>query len=626
MPTPFATKTNRLFRPILGWVLLCLGCFLGSAQAQGLQSLHWTMDPSAQAQVATVAALPETRWQALNGAFSRGFTPQAVWLRVRYTTAAHTPALLELEQTSLHEVDFFYPDASGAWVHRPGVSADWEHPRALDYRRPLLQLPDAPNGGTVYVRVHTQSSLTIEVRLWALSDWVRNSQRDALWWGLFFGFNLMVVVFFGLYAYWTRIKMHAVYALYMLSLLLVTFLTGGWHTHLTTWGTTSLWFALLGIVLSWVHFVAMVFDFELLNLRQTRPRLTTTVLWFTGLVGVTATIGIAAGHYRTFVPLIQLIGTGLIVLNMYLGVSELKKGNPNARLFLWAFGIFYIGVLIRYLHNFGVVEPSTLTKNSYQMAAFLHMMIMSVGIFSSYNRLQTEKNAAVALAEQEHAQRQRQGDFLGLVSHELRTPLTIVSTAADNLVRAPIAQAERDRVNKIRRATERMRTIIEGYLNAERLTQAPNAAALQTIHLNSLCKQVIHNAQERSPHPIHLHIPTDCAMTMQGDVLQIQIALDNLVANAIAHSSPGAAVEVGLWSDDQTCCVEVTNHGDPIAEQDLPHVFERFYRGHNAMQRTGSGLGLYLVHQIAGHHQGQVRAVNLPDGRCRFVLSLAKGG
>jgi signal transduction histidine kinase len=625
MSVAFVTKSNRLVRLIQGCVLICLCLVWGKAEAQALQSLHWTIDPSAQAKVQTVSAMPESRWQTLDGFFSRGFSAEAVWVRVRYTTERATPGLLELEQAALHEVDFFYQDGAGAWVHQPGVRSTLEHPRVLDYRRPLLQLPDAPQGATVYVRVHTQTSLASEVRLWSHSDWVRNSQRDTLWWGLFFGFNLMVVVFFGLYAYWTRIKLHAVYALYMLTLLMATFLTGGWYAQLTTWGTSALWLGLLGIVISWVNFVAMVFDFEFLNVRQTRRRLATAVLWFTGLASVVATVGIAWGHYRSVVPLSQLIGAGLIFLNMYLGVSELKKGNPRASFFLWAFGIFYAGVLIRYLRNFGVLEPNAITENSYQMAAFAHMMIMSVGIFSSYNRLQIEKNAAVALAESEQLHRQRQGEFLGLVSHELRTPLTIVSVAADNLVSAQIAPLERERVNKIRRAAERMRLIIEGYLNAERLTQAPTPDTFQTIYLESLCKQIIQNAQEKSPHTINLKIQAGSQNTLLGNALEIQIAMDNLVGNAIAHSSSADPVEVQLSSDDQMCTVVVTNHGDPIPEQDLPHLFERFYRASNATYRTGSGLGLYLVQQIADHHQGQVSAINLPDGRCRFVLSLRKG-
>lgn len=625
MLTSFATKPNSWFRLIQAWVLTCLCVFLAPTQAQQVQSMQWTIDPSAQVTIEAVDALPESRWALLDGSFSRGFSAEAVWLRVRHTSVDNTPHLLELEQAVLQEVDFYYRDASGsAWIHQPGVRSTWDHPRALDYRRPVLQLPDASKGATVYVRVYSKSSLASQVRVWNQRDWVRNSQRDTLWWGLFFGFNLMVVVFFGFYAYWTSIKLHAVYALYMLTLLSTTFLTGGWYTQLTTWGTSALWLGLLGIALSWINFVAMLFDFEFLNIRKTRPRLTNSVLWFTGLASVVATVGIALGHYRSFVPLSQLIGAGLIVLVMYLGISELRKGNPRARLFLWAFGIFYAGVLIRYLRNFGALEPNIITENIYQIAAFAHMMIMSVGIFSSYNRLQVEKNAAVALAEYEQAQRQRQSDFLGLVSHELRTPLTIVSTAADNLQRANLAVPERDRVRKIQRATDRMRTIIEGYLNAERLTQAPAPDTLQTIHFESLCKQVINDAQEKSAHPITLKILTHGPHSLKGSALQVQTALDNLIANAVAHSVPNVAVEVQLSSDDKSCTLLVINRGDPIPEKDLPHLFDRFYRGSNAAYRPGSGLGLYLVQQIADHHHGQVSALNLTEGRCGFELTLSK--
>jgi len=617
----------------MGWLLLGWGAAHALVNsdhdpAPVIQGMHWTSDPSAQASAKIIAALPPSAWQAMDRSISKGFTADAVWLRLSYRTPSiATPQtwLLEINQTALHEVDFFYTDVHGQWVQHSGIR---KHPRealAFDYRRPLIRLPEAPQGATVYVRIHTQTSLAAEVRIWSYEDWINSRSSETLWWGLFFGSNVLVVVFFGFYAYWTRLKLHAVYALYMLSLLSASVLTGNWQSLITTSGSSYLWLGLLGIVLGWINFIAMVFDFELLRIRESRKRLTSIVLWFTGVASAVATLGVMMGHYRTFVPISQLIGAGLICLNIYIGISELRKGNPQAKLFLWAFGIFYVGVLIRYLRNFGVLEPNLINENSYQVAAFAHMLIMSVGIFSGYNRMHRERNAALAMAKSEQEQRQRQSEFLALVSHELRTPLTVVSAAAENLIdHKGLDYDGQERVSKIQRAADRMRNIIEGYLNAERLSGSTQLTNKQDFNLLGVCRQAIKNAQEKKPHPIELQFRVSGSDTMRGDALQIGLAMDNLLNNAINYSLSDSPVIVTVDGTHAAFSICVTNQGEPIDELDLPHIFKRFYRGRNAKHCPGSGLGLYFVQLVATTHQGYVRAENLPNGHCRFTLVLVR--
>jgi len=255
----------------------------------------------------------------------------------------------------------------------------------------------------------------------------------------------------------------------------------------------------------------------------------------------------------------------------------------------------------------------------------VHMIIMSVGIFSSYNRLQRERNDALALAEAEHKQREQQAEFLGLVSHELRTPLTVVSTAADNMEQQSVLdELGRQRLSKIQRATEKMRNIIDGYLNAERLASTTHRYAQEPIDLLVVCRQSIKAAQEKLEHPVRLHLDGVGNFKMTGDALQIQVAIDNLLSNAQSHTTDDAAIEVHLRTSQDALTIEVTNKGDPIDPSDLPHLFERFYRGRNAKHRPGSGLGLHLVQVVAAMHHGHVLAESLPSGHCRFTLVLGR--
>jgi two-component system sensor histidine kinase MprB len=95
-------------------------------------------------------------------------------------------------------------------------------------------------------------------------------------------------------------------------------------------------------------------------------------------------------------------------------------------------------------------------------------------------------------------------------------------------------------------------------------------------------------------------------------------AVNNLLDNAARHSRPGALVEISAGPEG----VRVRDHGDGVAESDLPHLFDRFYRGAAARGLPGTGLGLAIVRQVAEQHGGSVRAANAPGGGAEFTLTL----
>jgi two-component system sensor histidine kinase MprB len=105
---------------------------------------------------------------------------------------------------------------------------------------------------------------------------------------------------------------------------------------------------------------------------------------------------------------------------------------------------------------------------------------------------------------------------------------------------------------------------------------------------------------------------------VEGAPERIGRAVNNLLDNASRHSPPGGRVEVTV---DRTG-VRVRDHGEGIPEQDLPHVFDRFFRGADTRGSQGSGLGLAIVRQVAEQHGGSVAAVNASDGGAVFSLRL----
>jgi len=587
------------------------------------------LDQSNNKTIEDVVALSHEKWQPLTGPMSLGFTKAAVWLQFDYaalTLTADQKWLLELDQPLLQNVRMYWLDSTGSWQSQIDTLDDGGASLSYNYRRPVFVLPANSKDGQVWLRISTKTSMSSSFYVWRHDAFAASRSQESFLWGLVFGCYVFVILFYGMYSFWTRNRLHAFYTVYILGNFMAAWLTGNWSGFIGITASSSTLVLLLGVIISWINFFGTLFNLQLLGLYETRPQFSKGLLGLTAAIGVVGSAGVLMGHYSVAIPWVQSSVIAIIIVNVYLGVSELLKRNPNAPLFLWGFSVFYVGVVVRYLRNMGWLEPSFLTEHSYQIGSFVHMIIMSVGIFSSYNRLQKERNEAVALADAEHQQREQQASFLGLVSHELRTPLTIVSTAADNMEQqSALDPSAKERLSKIQRAAERMSKIIEGYLNTERLTGPAAQEAKQIIDVLPIARQSIRTAQEKKFHPIELTLEGEGNFKLNGDALQLQIAIDNLLSNALSHTTPGTPIVLQLLAELDFITITVTNQGEPIDPTDLPHVFERFYRGRNAKNRPGSGLGLHLVQVVAAMHNGHVLAENLSAGYCRFTLVLGRG-
>jgi len=209
-----------------------------------------------------------------------------------------------------------------------------------------------------------------------------------------------------------------------------------------------------------------------------------------------------------------------------------------------------------------------------------------------------------ALDASVHAQRQLVAD----ASHELRTPVTSLRTNVEILQQTPdMEPAERqwmlgEVVDQIEELTLLMNDLIDLARGDE-----PGADS-EDVRLDLIVSEVVERARKRAPGtPILLELePTIVA----GLPARLERAVSNLIDNAIKYSAPKEAVEVALQAKELT----VRDHGPGISAEDLPHVFDRFYRGVHSRGRPGSGLGLAIVRQVVDQQGGSVVAERAPGG------------
>jgi PAS domain S-box-containing protein len=213
-------------------------------------------------------------------------------------------------------------------------------------------------------------------------------------------------------------------------------------------------------------------------------------------------------------------------------------------------------------------------------------------------------------------------EFIANVNHELRTPLTNLILYYQMLNAHP-AEKTKERLDVIGRELQRLRALIENLLNLSRLDLGQATFNPRPRDLNQLIQNLVDDrhvlAEERN---LTLKVELDQALPyVWVDEAMIVQAISNVLTNAMKYTPPGGYVEIRTKvMDDQSgkpgVAISVQDTGPGINQDDLPHLFERFYRG-SAGHETGApgtGLGLAIVKEVVERHHGRIEVENVVNG------------
>ncbi len=231
-------------------------------------------------------------------------------------------------------------------------------------------------------------------------------------------------------------------------------------------------------------------------------------------------------------------------------------------------------------------------------------------------RLATAFNAMLSSLA---ASRDRQRQLVADAGHELRTPLTSLRTNLDLLAQAGVStrltpEARADLLADVQGQIAEMTTLIGDLVELAR--EDPGAAAPQSVELGGVVEQAVTRVRRRAPGLVFDVRAEPWWVT--GDATSLERAVTNLLDNAAKWSPPGGSVTAHLVDG----VLVVSDQGGGIAERDLPHVFERFYRSTESRSMPGSGLGLSIVRAVAERHGGEVRAGANAEGGAAFWFTI----
>ncbi|MGQ0840691.1 sensor histidine kinase [Actinokineospora sp.] len=227
-----------------------------------------------------------------------------------------------------------------------------------------------------------------------------------------------------------------------------------------------------------------------------------------------------------------------------------------------------------------------------------------------------------AVAESQERQRRLVAD----AGHELRTPLTSLRTNLELLLAAEApgapnlsAQDHADIQDDLRAQLDELTQLIGDLVELAREDAAP--AVQEHVELLEVVEQALDRARRRASH-VHFDVKLQ-PWHLVGHAASLERAVLNLLDNAVKFSPPGGTVRVELQpAGDGYAFLQVADAGPGITDDDLPHVFDRFYRSSEARTLPGSGLGLAIVKQAAERHGGSVFASRSADGGALMAMRL----
>jgi signal transduction histidine kinase len=559
---------------------------------------------------------------ALDKPLSFGFTPAAVWLRLNLSSPKTQEWWLQIEQPILENVTVFERDPGGFWRRYSNALSETAALPGLDTRKPTFALqlsPDEPR--LVLIRLQTRTAMVSGISLWQPQKLTAKTSSESFVWGMVIGAYALVIVFYTLFSIWTKKSVYTLYSALIFINFASAMLTDKWNYDLGLNLSPGAQITILGLFVSLAPTASFAFQNAYARTYDHWPRFTQSVLVTSMAVSFVGALLALTGQYRLSALLVQSFSVVMVAINTVLLSWLSLLRNRKAQLLLLAFSIFHLSVGWRYMRNMGYVEPSYLNEHAYQIGAFVHMLILSTGIFSGYNRLRQESERQQAKAIAEAQLREQQSQFLGMVAHEVKTPLAVITASADNLqLTAGMPASALQRVEKISRNSTKIQNIFQSYLDNEQVLNSNKPFHFKELDLSGLVHSLAQDFQDT--HGTTIFLTTEPNLKVHADRQLLSIAINNLLDNAHKYAPPDSVITVSVTSHHRQASITVTDNGPGIDEDDLPNIFNAYYRGSNSARQSGSGLGLHLVRYIAEQHKGTATAIRKDNGGMNFVIML----
>lgn len=310
-------------------------------------------------------------------------------------------------------------------------------------------------------------------------------------------------------------------------------------------------------------------------------------------------------------------------------VSTLRQADLSlGQLRTWLFSLIpltlvFASVIGWFLARFALKPVGKMIRQAQQIGAEqLHKRIYIPKTGDELEQLAVTFNDMLARLERTF---KRLRQFSAAASHELRTPLTVMKGELEVALRTRRDTDEYERVLKTQlEALNEMVGIVEQLLTLARSEEGEEAVEWRPIELRALVQQASEIwrkiADEKG---IRLEIFAQESVWVRGEEHLLERLVANLLDNAIKHTLPKGSVGLQVWNNGENACFVVQDTGPGIAQDELPKIFDKFFRKSSANgNHRSTGLGLGLCRWIVEAHQGRIEVSSLPGKGATFTVWL----
>jgi signal transduction histidine kinase len=299
----------------------------------------------------------------------------------------------------------------------------------------------------------------------------------------------------------------------------------------------------------------------------------------------------------------------------YIALSSLLLLGATVLLALWG---------IRH----GLLPLQALAQQAAQISTHNWELHASEGALQTKELRPLTQSMTTMLTRLQHSFDQ-QREFMGNAAHELKTPVAVLKSTLQSLLQRPRASEEyRAGVEHSLEDLERLEQLLQWMLRLARAEQWAHGALrrdLQVIDITASCEEAVERIRLRAENNNNtVHLFKNGPVPFRADPEDLQLVWTNLLDNAVRYSPEGGVVKVSVGGVGGAARIVFEDHGPGIAPDDLPHVFERFYRGDPSRNRAtgGFGLGLAIAKALVEAYGGTITAESEPGKGTRMLIEL----
>jgi signal transduction histidine kinase len=524
-----------------------------------------------------------------------------------------------------------------------------------------------PKGKTsdIYIRLTTKSVFKVDLALGTQSA----TTRYGMMYGLILGGILGFLIFSGaaniIVGGWLKDWSYLSFGIYSLMVTSAAIVMDGFtgyflpdfHSHSDT--VQGMAICLSGISGQWCALL-------ILRINRYYPRLA-LIFYASIILDLVIAVLVLNGYYAVIPGFFNPKGLLITVLVLGIAIHQALRGIPSSLFFLAGYAVYLFSVIYDILSLYWPLPNLTPFLRLSIVGLLLQVISFSLGLAYRIRTVTAEKeriqedaltaakqtettlalrvaertasleaeinwrkkieadltsariNAETALKQTNIAMRE-QRNFLAMVSHEFRTPLGIISASAELLKLGLTAgdPENLEELEKIRRAQYRMVKLVDTCLTDDWLSSASEHRRSEPLDLKSL----LEDGALFHPRVVLASHAGGTPLTVEGNPTLLPVAFANLMDNAAKYSPPDSPIEVVARTAGETAVIEVMDRGIGIAPDDLPRIFEKYYRAPTVQAKPGAGIGLHLVQRIVSIHNGEIEVAPRPGGGSVFTVRL----